>query len=538
MTRAERIDALFSVLEEPGMPGAAVAVLMDGEVVHRRGYGLADLETGARFEPGLQFAIASTTKQFTTACVLLLEEEGRLSLSDDYREYLPEMPDFGTTITLDHLCRMTSGIRDIYPLVSLAGGTWTDPQPRELTHSLLSGQHTLQFTPGSQTRYSNPNFTMLGWIIELVSGQLLGEFMKDRIFEPLGMHRTELPERFTLSRDGEVAGYTGDREKGFKRTSWEYSGEGSGGIWSTLDDLILWEKNFENSVIGSTGLMRRLSTPASLSAGAISQYCLGMMVGSHRGVAWEGHGGGMDGFYNDQVRFPDKRLSVIVLTNNTVINPYLGKLDVANVFLDEDPTVEPAPEVDKASAETVEPWLGFYQDTTTGVGFEVADKAGFAVLDMFGSAVELEIESPSSLVAGRGLGQMRVELGTAEPLPRVTIQLRPNPQIALTRAPEPTGDHEEFVGSFRNDELRAIHTFALDGEQLTVTRDGPLGSRGPTPLTQKGPGSYTGSYSGEEAALYTEEEVQYWFARNSGGQATEVVASMDRGEGVRFRRVE
>lgn len=535
MSVAERVDGLFSFLDEPGMPGAAVAVLHRGEVLHARGYGLADVDAGVRFTPATPFPIASMTKQFTTTCILLLEEEGRLSLRDDYRRFLPGMPDFGSPITLAHLCTNTSGIRDIFPLTTLCGGWRLDPRPRPLTEGVLGRQRTLNFPTGSQYRYSNPNFYVLGWIVERVTGRTLAEFMAERIFEPLGMRDTALHDWRGPARTGGARCYDGTTRNDLRPSEWERfsrsgSGEGGGAIWSTLDDLVRWERNFDRNAVGSAGLLQRLPCPPRIPGGDESFYGLGLMTGVHRGLRWESHSGTFGPCASNRVRLPSRATSAIVLSNSSLVEPHLRAFELADVLLDEDPSLPPPPGFGAVAAEAVEPWLGTYDVPGTGLSFGLAAREGMARVVSFGAEARLEEERPGVLLAARGGSlPVRVTLGVPRPEPEITVQLGPNPPMRLRRSAAPEGPLGVFEGEYFSEELDATHTVERHEGGLAVTIDGPLGRRERLPLERASRTTFIARCDAEQRALYS-------FPHGAGGEPDGLIVSIARAEGLLLRR--
>lgn len=535
-TVPDRIDALFSHLEGPGMPGAAVAVLDRGELIHRKGYGFADIEAGIALQPDTPYPIASTTKQFTTTCVLLLEEEGRLSLQDDYRKYLPEMPDFGSPITIDHLCTNTSGIRDIFALVTLAGGKTLDPRPRELVEEVMARQRSLNFPTGSQYRYSNPNFQMLSWIIERITGRRLAEFMAERIFKPLGMKHTELIDVRGGARKGGARCYDGNTKGDLRPSEWEAfsrggSGEGGGAIWSTLDDLILWERNFSHNIIGSAGLLDGLRCAPRIPGGDERFYARGLFVGTHRGLDWSGHGGSFGPGASNRVQFSDRQLSVIVLSNSHLFDPQRGAFEVADVVLDRDPAVPPAPRYAKADADELRPWFGTYEDPGSGLSFGIGEKDGTAQLVLVGAAADLETMGNGTFVANRGYSlPARVSPGQSGSPAEIAVQLGPNPPMRMTRCGEPSDGLGRFEGTYVDDELGATHTVEVENGHLTAAIESPLGRREGVLLERTSERGFVAQFDDERRGVYR-------FTGDPGAPPTGAMASIIRAEGLSVQRV-
>lgn len=533
----DRIDRQLAHLDEDGMPGAAVAVLVDDEVVHRRGYGHADIGAAVLMTPETLYPIASTTKQFTTTCILLLEEEGRLSLGDDVRRYLPELPDFGAPITVDHLCTNTSGVRDIFALVSLAGGYRLTPRRRERVAGVLGRQRTLNFPTGTRYRYSNPNFQMLSWIVERITGGRFADFMAERIFRPLGMADTFLQDLRDPPVPGGARAYDGDVRDELRPTEWEEfarsgSGEGGGAIWSTLDDMILWEQNFSRNVLGSPGLLERLPCAPAIPGGDPGFYGRGLFMGSHRGLRWHGHSGGLGPYTTNRVRFPDAGLSVVMLSNSALASPFLGVFDIADAVLDGRPDVTPAPVWEPVESASLEPWLGVYEDAAAGFTYELCDRDGRATLVSFGLPNPLETTGDGVFVAGRGASlPTRVTPGAVGPAPQITIRLGPNPPVTMRRSPPPAGPVAPFEGRYRSDELEAVYTVAVDGDGLELSIESPLGSKERLPVRRLTESSFLARLGPDQAPMLC-------FPPGSGRPPSELVVTAPRAEGLRLRRID
>jgi len=332
MTHSAAIDALFHNWDAPGVPGGAVAVLQSGELIHRRGYGMADVENKIPWTADSLYPIMSVSKQFTTACILMLEAQGKLNLDDDVHLYLPDLPDYGTTLNLRHLCTNTSGLRDYPALGVFAGAREEGGYGFEPAQKLIFGQHSLQFTPGDKYVYSNSNFFLLAMIIEKLSNMNLGEVYRKWIFEPLGMDHS-LFEPYLRDTPAEtVKAYLGDAESGF--TDWQCPAycHGDGGILTTLDDLLCWERALDEDRLQIPGLVAKLEAPACLNDGTYATYAMGIETGTQRGFEWRGHGGGWKAYKCFRLRVPAKRLSVIVFANRKADTEALA-LTVADMFL-------------------------------------------------------------------------------------------------------------------------------------------------------------------------------------------------------------
>src|ERR1700722_11910879 len=251
-----RVDQLCEPWDKPDSPGCAVAVMKDGRIVHERGYGMADLEHDAKITPTSVFHVASISKQFTAAAVLLLAQEGKLSPDDEARRYLPELPDFGVPITLRHLLHHTSGLRDQWELVSLAGWRYSlDLITDADVLSVVSRQRELNFPPGSEYLYSNTGYTLLAQIVKHVSGQTFRELTTERLFRPLAMHRTHFRDNHAEIVPDIAYGYekTGDH---FELSIPNFDTVGATSLLTTVEDLALWDENFYTTRVGGEALIR------------------------------------------------------------------------------------------------------------------------------------------------------------------------------------------------------------------------------------------------------------------------------------------
>ena len=342
--RNSDVDAVFGDLV--GMrPGAAVGVVMDGEVVHRAGYGIADMDHGIPITPETVFDIASISKQFGAMAALLLEAQGRLDLEEDVRAYVPELPDFGPTIVPRHLIHHTSGIRDWPHTMSLGGVEYSDVISFEKILRMLYQQRAINFPPGSEYAYSNTGYNLLARTIEVQSGMTFRTYTQEQIFEPLGMTRTHFSDDYLEIVTGRAESYApvGDETDGvFRRQINQLTALASSSLNTTVDDFILWMKNYETGVVGGEEIIGKMLRRGVLTGGDTIDYAHGLTVGAYRGLVNFGHGGSWAGFRTNFVRFPEENLSIIVFCNFSTCNPAGRALEVAEVFLEDQ--MGPTPE--------------------------------------------------------------------------------------------------------------------------------------------------------------------------------------------------
>ena len=263
----QAIDAVFTDYDKPASPGCMLGVVADGAFLYTRGYGRANLEHDVAFTPQTVFDIGSTSKQFLATAILLLEQDGKLSLDDDIRKYLPEVPDYGQPITIRHLLTHTSGLRDYITLLTLAGWQMEDVTSPAQALDLVSRQKGLDFQPGAEFAYSNTGFFLPSLIVERVSGKGLAAFAAERIFRPAGMHATRYMDDHAAVVPGRATGYE-PSGTGFRvaLSNWEQLGDGA--VQTSIADLLKWDANFYAPTVGGARLVQALQTPGRLASGS------------------------------------------------------------------------------------------------------------------------------------------------------------------------------------------------------------------------------------------------------------------------------
>lgn len=340
----KQIDQLFSSYNQ-ATPGVAVAVVRDGKIIFKKGYGAANLEFDIPVTTKTVFQIASVSKQFTAFSIYLLEKQGKISLEDDIRKYFPEMPDFGKTVRIKHLLAHTSGIKDQAALLTLAGWRMDDVTTTEHNLRLISRQKELNFEPGSQYLYSNSGYTLLAEIVKRTSGESFAAFAKKNIFEPLQMNDTQFYDDFERIVKNRADSY--ELENGtYKKKSLSNSSAGAANLYSTVEDLAKWVLNFENPKAGDAELIKRFNEPSLLNNGERVVYGIsdgvpiyhakGQNNWTYRGLRILSHGGHAAAFRSFLGRFPDQRLAVIALSNDEHYQNFNTSIKIAEFYLKDD----------------------------------------------------------------------------------------------------------------------------------------------------------------------------------------------------------
>lgn len=370
---ARGVDHVFANWNDTNGPGCAVGVSRDGNVVFERGYGMANLETDTPIRPSSIFHVASVSKQFTATAVMLLEREGKLSLDDNIRKYLPEVPDYGTPITIRHLLTHTSGLRDQWELLAFARGRFEEDRITEAdVLDIVSRQTALNFKPGVEYAYSNTGFTLLGVIVKRVTGQSLRDFADEKIFKPLGMTRTHFHDDYTMLVPGRTSAYE-PRRASDGGARWRvgipnFDTYGATSLYTTVGDLLKWEANLDHPIVGDARMFARMATPTLLTTGDTSNYGFGLAIGSYRGARVIEHGGADAGYRSYVGRFPDKGLAIAIECNAATANTTALAHGVADVYLGSTLAVAESPAMPQGLAiapDRLQRFVGTYVQPNT-----------------------------------------------------------------------------------------------------------------------------------------------------------------------------
>ena len=303
--------------------------------------------------PSTVFHVASVSKQFTVFSVLLLAEEGKLSLDDDIRKHIPEVPDFGKTITLRHLATHTSGMRDQWDLLSLAGWRFDDVITKDHILKLVSKQQDLNFDPGEEYLYCNTGFTLLAEVVARLSGQSFAEFTQQRIFGPLKMGRSQFYDDHEKIVKNRAYSYN-PTASGFQKSVLSFANVGATSLFTTVEDLALWAMNFKEPRVGNRAIVDQMNTLAELNDGETFTGAYGQFVTPYKGLLQIQHSGGDAGYRSYLGRFPDQEFAVMVFTNRGNSNPAALSLHVADLYLASDFTEEPSHADKRPLEKTIE----------------------------------------------------------------------------------------------------------------------------------------------------------------------------------------
>lgn len=463
-------DSLFAAFDSDASPGCAVGVEVGGEPVLTRAWGMANLEWGIPNTPGTIFENGSVSKQFTAAAVVLLVLDGKLSLEDDVRTYVPELPDYGHTITLRHLLNHTSGLRDWGSVAGISGwGRSVRTHTHDHVLDILGRQTALNFEPGHEYSYSNSGFNLLAVVVSRVSGMSFAEFSRERIFKPLGMTDTHWRDDWTRIVPGRSTAYSPTPGGGWRINQPIENVHGNGGLLTTVGDLLTWNRALDEANLAGPEFVEMMETQGVLNDGRTISYALGLFVGDWRGVRTVSHGGATSGYRAYLARYPDQEISAAVLCNASTASTGSLTSGVVRPLLENafGPVAE-LPGGVTLDGMTLDGMAGLYRDLQTGEPgrLEVDDdgvlRFGRTTLVPL-SATEFQVGSTGQrLVRGPGSGRtgFRVEEEGA-----VTARWAPVDEF------EPTA-HElgVYVGTYHSDDAETTFRVTVDGDRLVVHR--------------------------------------------------------------------
>ena len=332
-TLEPKVDQLFAEWNRSDSPGAALAVTRDGEIIYKRGYGTANLEYDIPITPTTIFDIASVSKQFAAFAITTLSHNGKLLLDADIRTYLPDVPDFGNTITIRHLLHHTSGLRDWVQSLVIAGDLMDDVISFKHILKMARHQKALNFEPGSEFLYSNTGYNLLAEIVERVTGNSFREWTDTHIFKPLAMTDSHFHDDYEMILKNRAYSYQAVENSGYKHAVNNTTALGSSSLYSTVEDLAKWILNFDDTRIGEQIVIEQMHQRGVLNNGEQIDYAFGLNIGEYRGLKTVGHSGSWRGFRSHLMRFPDQKFGVVILCNLDTFNPLRLAEKVADLYL-------------------------------------------------------------------------------------------------------------------------------------------------------------------------------------------------------------
>lgn len=485
---AGRIDAIFAPFDTTASPGCALGVSRNGKVVYARGYGMANFESDAAISPDSIFHVASISKQFAAFSVALLAADGKLSLDDEVRKHLPEIPDFGKRVTVRHLMHHTSGLRDQWALLDMAGWRDDDLITEDDVLRIVARQRALNFDPGAEYLYSNSGFTLLAIIVKRVSGQSLRAFAEARIFKPLGMTETHFHDDHTEIVRRRTSAYSTRAGGGWRVSIPVFDTYGATSLFTTVGDLLEWEAFLQGTRqracttnapqagacgegrvvdprVGGRELIDAMQRSGTTNDGRETGYGSGLAIGRYHGLRTVGHNGADAGYRSDVVRFPDQHLAIAALCNGSSIAPAVLTRKVAEVYLGDQMTAVP-PGVTVPEGE-VTPLAGTYwsEQTDQLIRLDVNEGrlrpagAPQPLVPLGGGTFRLGDTTEWRFPAAPAGGPQELQVFSGTLAPVAYRRLTPaSPSAAVLAA---------LAGGYHSDELDALYTVAIaDGRPV------------------------------------------------------------------------
>ncbi|RYZ40136.1 MAG: serine hydrolase [Myxococcaceae bacterium] len=466
--RHQRVDALFAPWSGKATPGCAVGISHDGALDHARGYGMSNLEYDVPITPQSVFLVASISKQFTAFAIGLLAQEGKLSLDDDVREHVPEMPDLGRAITLTHLLHHTNGLREQGQLLNLAGWRGDDLYTEADILWALTRQRGLNFEPGSEVVYGNAAYTLLAVVVRRVSGKSLRAYAEERIFQPLGMTDTRFRDDHTEVVPRRAAAYSPREGGGWRISVPNVDHYGSTGLFTTVVDLLKWEQNLLDGRVGGQALMTWMRTSGRLNDGTATGYGGGLRLAPHRGLPMVSHDGMDGGYRTEALLFPDQRLAIVALCNGATLVPAELTRKVAEVYLGAHlkNVMPPAVKLPEAKLSS---WVGTYWSPLTDevVRLEVKDGA----LRQVGVPTAFVPMGQGAFRPGESMHVWRFSTPTARAPHALSIQdaWPTTREFIRVSAPLPSGPAlDAFAGRYHSDEVDMTYTVHIADSRLVI----------------------------------------------------------------------
>ncbi|MCE7990759.1 MAG: beta-lactamase family protein [Roseivirga sp.] len=469
------IDAIFSNYDNSETPGAAIAVVHKGQIIYKKGYGSANLEYDISITPTTVFHVASVSKQFTAFAIMLLVEDGKLSLDDDIRKHIPEVPDFGKKITLRHLASHTSGLRDQWELLILGGWRLDDVITMDHILDMVSRQNELNFTPGEKYMYSNTGFTLLAEVVARVSGQSFSRFTQMNIFEPLGMKNTQFYDDHERIVKNRAYSYRPQRNGGILKAPLNYANVGATSLFTTVEDLSLWTDNLHNPKVGSKKLIEQMNTRTTLNNGETFRGGLGQFMNEYNGLSQIQHGGSDAGYRAFVSRFPNQDFSVVVLSNNGRFNPRRIAAQVTDLYLKplyeetDPPTSQKAPELISLSENSLREFIGDYWNHKDAFATEILMKDGSLALSRNGRPDKLGTVGQNKFMVMNGRNNVFVSFSKSGGKLQMAIQIGENDPMLLepyTPVSYPLNNINDYTGSYYSPELETTYRLTLENGKL------------------------------------------------------------------------
>lgn len=465
----QEIDSLFTSWNVSNHPGGSVLVSRDGKTIFSKSYGLANIEYEVANTKHTLFNIGSISKQFTAMGIVLLEQQNKLSIDDDISKHIPELPDFGETITIRHLLHHTSGLRDLHGLLGLAGWRRGDLETNDDIYRIIKNQKELNFKPGEEFLYSNTGYILLAKIIENASQLEFDQWMKQNIFQPLGMKDTYVATSLNKIVPNNATSYYLREEFESAMEYWGYFG--SGNIHSTTKDLNIWLQNFSTPQNNWESAFDKLLSTTPLNNGFETNYGFGIRIEEYAGKKVIQHGGSVGGFRAIARAFPEEHLNIVILSNYSSSNIGSKANKISDIFIDKRndlPTkkvIQTPTKYIRLSSERLKELEGVYWSDSEKSGRKVyfkndtlryssSEKNEWPLVPISNNSFIMIHPSVKPMVIfDNKTNQMTVRIGNN--LPGVFNFLQNNLDIK-------TNGNDMLVGKYYSPELKVMYSISID----------------------------------------------------------------------------
>lgn len=469
-----QIDDIFAAWDNPKSAGGAVGVMKDGEVIYSKAFGAASLEYNILNTPESIFNTGSVSKQFTAMGIVLLHQQGKLSIDDDIRKYLKDVPDFGHKITIRHMLHHTSGLRSLHALFSIAGWRDDDSKTNADLRRVMKYQTDLNFKPGDEYLYCNTGYMFLADIIEKVTGEKFTDWMKKSIFNPLGMTNTYAEDKYNRVVPNNATSYYYNNGA-FERAVEYWGYVGSGNVHSTTNELLLWLSNFHAPKAGWESAFKMLETLDTFNNGSHNNYAFGVVVDEFNGTKRIGHNGAVGGFRASAASFPDEKLNVVVLANFASSNVGQKSNQVSNLFIKENDQdlefISKLPDAISLNSKELKKFEGHFwndkesyarkiyvkNDTLTYHRTSTNESKLVPIGKSKFKMLEVDVDLVTEFIfQGNEIDQMRVTIDDDAPIVMDAFEAFSASKV----------EKKAFVGTYYSPELETQYKFYLENDEL------------------------------------------------------------------------
>jgi CubicO group peptidase (beta-lactamase class C family) len=471
-----KIDTMISQMGlSSKTPGGVVGVIKNGKIIFTKAYGLANFDTKEPNKTSTLFNLASVSKQFTAAAILILANEKKLSLKDDIRKYLPDFPDYRHTITIENLVHHTCGIRS-NDVLTLIAGTQDSIETQDGIYNLIIKQKSLNFTPGDEFLYSNSGYVLLVKIIEKTSGMKFSRFIEERIFQPVGMNQTAIYDNPGKIIMNSASGHTWGGDEKFKRTGSRNSTVvGQSNIYTSVDDLLQWDNNFYKNKLGDWDFTREMTSRTTLTNGDTCNYAFGLEISEHNGLKTISHQGGTGDFTAQYIQIPSEKFAVVCLFNIPVDVTSLA-YKITDLFVTGKPkTVAAAPNPEKKIIDSavLQSYVGNYFDENLWLEATITKEADHLVFNApYQDKFEIYPSSDTSFFATIADLKFIFSKNSTGENAKVAIiqggQKFPLKYLGTNVLPLKAEQLSQYAGEFYSEEINATYPVLLKDNKLYV----------------------------------------------------------------------